>query len=133
MLSKPHLFLHNGNRWCPCSIEHNHFMLISFWDHPIETIEKALHIRRRIEALQKSINEILGGDDQLPLPYFMVRDGGNRRKVAAKARKARKKAAAKTKKAERIVVKATRKEMLTSQRVRWATQKDIRTRAHSVK
>jgi hypothetical protein len=34
----------------------------SFWDHPIETIEKALHIRKQIEMLQATIGAIIGGD-----------------------------------------------------------------------
>jgi hypothetical protein len=33
----------------------------SFWDHPIATIEKALHIRKQIEALKSSLSSILGG------------------------------------------------------------------------
>jgi hypothetical protein len=33
----------------------------SFWDHPIATIEKALHIRKQIEALQATLASILGG------------------------------------------------------------------------
>src|ERR1700678_3429604 len=35
-------------------------MSTSFWDHPIATIEKALHIRKQIEALQSSLSNILG-------------------------------------------------------------------------
>ena len=33
----------------------------TFWDHPIETIEKALHIRRQIEALERNLSEIYSG------------------------------------------------------------------------
>src|ERR1700684_1030027 len=36
-------------------------MPTSFWDHPIATIEKALHIRKQIEALKASVAAILGG------------------------------------------------------------------------
>jgi len=37
-------------------------MSTSIWDHPIETIEKALHIRKQIEALKSSLTGILGGE-----------------------------------------------------------------------
>jgi hypothetical protein len=33
----------------------------TFWDHPIETIGKALHIRRQIEALERNLSEIYSG------------------------------------------------------------------------
>jgi len=33
----------------------------SFWDLPIATLEKALHLRRQIEALQKTEQDIMGG------------------------------------------------------------------------
>ena len=36
-------------------------MSTSIWDHPIATIEKALHIRKQIEALKSSLTGILGG------------------------------------------------------------------------
>jgi hypothetical protein len=36
-------------------------MSTSFFDLPIATIEKALGIRKEIEALQASVNELLGG------------------------------------------------------------------------
>jgi len=36
-------------------------MSTSIWDHPIATIEKALHIRKQIEALTSSLAGILGG------------------------------------------------------------------------
>jgi hypothetical protein len=94
------------------------FMPISFWDHPIETIERALRIRKRIEALQGRLNEILGGDAQLPLPYFI-----GKRSAAAKARKARENAAAKAEEATRIVSKASRKRMAAAHKARWAKQK----------
>jgi len=37
---------------------------ISFWDHPIETLEKALHIRKQIEALKASLRELYGDGTQ---------------------------------------------------------------------
>ena len=36
-------------------------MYNSFWEYPIATIEKALEIRKQIEALQESLSEIYGG------------------------------------------------------------------------
>jgi hypothetical protein len=36
-------------------------MYNSFWEYPIATIEKALEIRKQIETLQESLNEIYGG------------------------------------------------------------------------
>ena len=36
---------------------------LSFWDHPIETIEKALSLRKQIEALKKTVANILGGGE----------------------------------------------------------------------
>jgi hypothetical protein len=36
-------------------------MYNSFWEYPIATIEKALEIRKQIEALQESLTEIYGG------------------------------------------------------------------------
>ena len=34
---------------------------ISFWDHPIATIEKALDLRKAIEALKATLVETMGG------------------------------------------------------------------------
>jgi len=39
----------------------NYSMSNSFWDHPIATIEKALDIRKKIEALHETLNAIYGG------------------------------------------------------------------------
>lgn len=33
----------------------------SFWDHPIATIEEALHIRKQIDVLQARLNKLVGG------------------------------------------------------------------------
>jgi hypothetical protein len=38
-------------------------MSTSIWDHPIATIEKAIHIRKQIEALKSSLAGILGGTE----------------------------------------------------------------------
>jgi hypothetical protein len=33
----------------------------SFWNHPIETIEKALHIRKQIAALEEGLKDLFAG------------------------------------------------------------------------
>jgi hypothetical protein len=33
----------------------------SFWDHPIENIEEALHIRKQIDALQSRLSKLVDG------------------------------------------------------------------------
>ena len=33
----------------------------AFWDHPIETLEEALSLRRQIEGLQRKLSQALGG------------------------------------------------------------------------
>ena len=35
----------------------------SFWDHPIEALEKALDLRKQIEALRKTVADIMGGQE----------------------------------------------------------------------
>jgi len=58
----------------------------SIWDHPIETIEKALHIRKQIEALKKSLSAIFGDGTQ-PLSVEsskpVVKDGRKGKRSAA--------------------------------------------------
>jgi hypothetical protein len=52
----------------------------TFWDHPIETIEKVLHIRRQIEALERNLNEIYSGT----VPHVTSKkvDGRNEKRSA---------------------------------------------------
>ena len=117
-------------------------MPISIWDHPIATIEKALHIRKRIEALQASLLAIYGSGKQ-PLfsgkPAPMIKDGrkGKRSattiakmKAAAKARWAVRKGTlpapaepvVKTKK-KRTFSAASKAKMAAAQKARWAKKK----------
>jgi hypothetical protein len=35
----------------------------SFWDHSIETLEKAINLRKQIEALKKTVEAIMGGKE----------------------------------------------------------------------
>ena len=112
----------------------------SIWDHPIATIEKALRIRKQIEALQASLASVFGKGTQ-PLatetPVSAVKDGrkGKRSaatiakmKAAQRARWAKKNGA--TPAPAKEVVKAPRKKRTMSpegrariaaaQKARWA-------------
>ena len=106
----------------------------SFWDHPIETIEKALHIRKQIEALKQSLNDTLAGNPEIQLPFFIKKDGrkGKRSaatrakmKAAQQARWAKKKglSVAKAAKKRRVVSKASRAKMAAAQRARWSKKR----------
>jgi len=106
----------------------------SFWDHPIETIEKALHIRKQIEALKASLNDMLGGDPELPLPFLTVTDVRKgkrspavRAKMAAaqKARWAKKKSSpvVGAPRKKRVVTASSRAKMAAAQRARRTKEK----------
>jgi hypothetical protein len=116
-------------------------MAKSFWDHPIETIEKALHIRKQIESLEASLKKLYGDGTQ-PLVIekpASVKDGrkGKRSaatiakmKAAQKARWAKKKKSspaatkpAKGAKTKRVVSAASRAKMAASQRARRTKEK----------
>jgi hypothetical protein len=113
-------------------------MTKSFWDHPIETIEKALHLRKQIEALEKSLGEIFGDGSQ-PLvkekAVGVVKDGrkGKRSaatrakmKAAQQARWAKKKSSlspVKAARAKRTMSAASRKRMSAGQRARRTKEK----------
>ena len=113
-------------------------MTKSFWAHPIETIERALHIRKQIEALQQNLRDLYGDGNQ---PLFVeeaapAKDGrkGKRSaatrakmKAAQQARRAKKDSTAakpvKFPKAKRIVSKAARAKMSAGQRARRTKEK----------
>ena len=117
-------------------------MPTSIWDHPIATIEKALDIRKKIEALQASLLAIYGNGKQPSFsekPAPVTKDGrkGKRSaatiakmKAAAKARWAGRKNAVpapaetvvKTKK-KRTFSAASRAKMAAAQKARWAKKK----------
>jgi hypothetical protein len=113
----------------------------SFWDHPIETIEKALHIRKQIEALQQNLREIYG-DGRQPLfvenaPSAVAKGVRKRKKSAAtlvkkaaaqQARWAKNSSPAVVKhvkkpKTKRVVSKASRARMSAGQRARRTKEK----------
>ncbi len=61
----------------------------SFFDLPIATIEKALEIRKKIEALQASVAAILGGASDTPAATPVVKDRRKgKRSAAARAKMA---------------------------------------------
>jgi hypothetical protein len=58
----------------------------SFWEHPIDRLEKALSIRKQIAALQNKLGSLFSGDDA-PAATPRARKGGRRRmSPAARAR-----------------------------------------------
>ena len=120
-------------------------MLNTFLSLPVSTIEKALAIRKNIEALQASLNHILGEVEHtaaVAAPVEKVDGRKNKRSAAvrakmaaaAKARWANKKgAAAATTPAEPVIKGAKKKKRTMSpearariaaaQKARWAKQK----------
>jgi len=114
-------------------------MSTSIWDHPIETIEKALHIRKQIEALKANLAAMFGDGAQ---PHFKeapvpaVKDGrrGKRSpatiakmKAAQQARHAKKKGVVpspvQAAKKKRTFSAASRAKMAAAQKARWAKKK----------
>jgi len=83
----------------------------SIWDHPIATIEKALDLRKKIEALQETLSAVYSGS--------VARVGAKAAKVAKAV-----KAAGKTvdrRKGKRSP--AARAKMAAAQKARWAKKK----------
>lgn len=126
------------------------FMSKEFWDHPIATIEKALHIRKQIDALKKSVEDIMGGNGTVakrrgrPSKAVAVasaivkmdgrkgkRSAATRAKMAAaqKARHAKNggdapaKSVVKGAKKKRFVSPEARAKMAAAQKARWAKKK----------
>jgi hypothetical protein len=69
----------------------------SFWDHPIATLEKALNLRKQIEALRKTEQDIMGGTSSVgkrrgrppknaPVETHAVKADGRKGKRSAAAR-----------------------------------------------
>jgi hypothetical protein len=106
----------------------------SFWDHPIVTIEKALHLRKQIEALKASLAEMLvtsSPSTSLPLvkegrdvehstaaPFTTVKRRGRPKKVVVAEPAATKVDGRKGKRSA-----ATRAKMAAAQQARWAKKK----------
>src|SRR5438067_11990963 len=86
----------------------------SFWDHPIETLEQALSLRKKIEGLQRKLGKTLGNTSQA-LSQAVT---GKKKKRMSPAARARISAAAKARwakikgsstKAAKTATKATAK------------------------
>ena len=113
----------------------------SLFDLPIATIEKALAIRKEIEALQASVNQILGGATATTQPITAIKVDGRKGKrsaatlakmaASAKARWAKKAGAAPVAvkpavygaKKKRKMSPEGRARIAAAQRARWAKQK----------
>ncbi len=120
-------------------------MTNSFWDLPIATIEKALNIRRQIEALNGSLNEIFGGAAESsiaePVSAKPVDGRKGKRSAAARAKMAAAQKArwaklrqggakassvaapAKAPRKKRTMSPEARARIAAAQRARWAKQK----------
>jgi hypothetical protein len=121
----------------------------SFWDHPIESIERALEIRKKIEALKQSVSDIMGDTKAKAAKVIGAkiskgkvdgrrgkRSAATRAKMAAaaKARWAARKAGAsktvakpakpaKAKRKRRKMSPEARAKIAAAQRARWAKAK----------
>jgi hypothetical protein len=91
-------------------------MFKSFKDYPIATIEKALAIRKQIEALQESIDEILGGAKESTRLVDVAVSSKSAKGAAADGRKGKRSA-------------ATRAKMAAAQQARWAKKNGASTKA----
>lgn len=72
----------------------------SFWDHPVETIEEALSIKKQIASLQAKLGSIFGGDSSPAADASPGRKAGGKRTFS----------------------EASRKKMAAAQRARWANR-----------
>jgi hypothetical protein len=120
----------------------------SFWDHPITTLEKAINIRKQIEALKSTLADIVGsstpavhqilqGNGGMPIPFRKSKDGRKgKRSAAARAKMAAAQkarwakirgestpAASSPKKKRRTMSPEARAKIAAAQRARWAKMK----------
>jgi hypothetical protein len=79
---------------------------VSFWDHPIEKLEEALHLKKQIHALQSKLSSLFGSDDD---------SSANGKTPAAPVANAPKQRGGK-----RVFSAATRAKMAASQQARYA-------------
>ena len=115
----------------------------SFWDHPLEKLEEALHIKRQIHALEQKLSSLFGGEDapaaEAVTKGKVGRPRGGRRKFSAESR-AKMAAAQKArwakangstspatvkpkKKGRRTMSPEARERIAAAQRARWAKAK----------
>ena len=120
----------------------------SFWDHPIATIEKALDMRKQIEAMQSSLSELLSGaKERLTIKSTDGRKGKRspaaRAKMAA-AQKARwaKRNSNPTPTSESVIKRSKKKRKMSSEgrarivaalKARWAKKRGASTPAAPAK
>jgi hypothetical protein len=78
--------------------------LHDFLNHPIETLEKALHIRKQIAALEKALQEVMG-----PTPPSLagIQSSGHKRR------------------GKRTMSPEARAKIANAQRLRWAKSKGL--------
>jgi hypothetical protein len=104
-------------------------MYKSFWDHPVETIEKALHIRKQIEELETKLSEIYVGTPTKADRRRRKRSPSTIGEMAAAEaaswpRKTSLPASTvKPAKKRRTLSAASRAKMAAAQKARWAKQK----------
>ena len=78
---------------------------VSFWDHPIEKLEEALHLKKQIHALQTKLSSLFGSEEEAPA-------NGQGKGAVARVPKARR--------GKRVFSAATRAKMAASQQARHA-------------
>jgi hypothetical protein len=83
----------------------------SFWDHPIEKLEEALHLKKQIHALQQKLSSMFGSDDD------EVKEPKRRPGFASAAK------AKPAKAGRRTMSPEARERIAAAQRARWAKSK----------
>lgn len=91
----------------------------SFWDHPIENIEKALNLRKQIEALKNQVASLMGSETG---HGKVAKRRGRPPKAVAEVTAAGKVDGRKGKRS-----KAARAKMAAAQKARWAAKKGVAT------
>jgi len=113
----------------------------SFWDHPIETIEEALSIRKQIASLQEKLNALFGNEVSSAAAHLVKAVKKRTRTMSAEARKriasaqrARwakvkgdtvAKAVSSSARKKRTLSPEAREKMAAAARARWAKVKGI--------
>lgn len=101
-------------------------MTNSFWDHPIENIEEALHIRKQITVLQTRLAKLVGGAVEAIVPAKKRgRKKGQKNAPKAVAQPAPKAAAPKSKAPRKKggLTPEGRAKLAASMKARWAARR----------
>jgi hypothetical protein len=88
----------------------------SFWDHPIEKLEEALHLKKQIHALQAKLGSLFGEEEE-PSTVPAKRKPGRPPKIAAPSPSATPPPA---KSGRKPFSAETKAKMAAAQRARWA-------------